>query len=271
LWKPVLKRAESMDELLIQKINKVDLSSYPEFYSYKKPLEMGLWILWVTKEELGIKKLAADDIAQLIRDEFEISINASVIINAFNRAGSKIHIYKEADEKVYYEIMKPGKDHLISQYKEGTINAVYFEAGKRYTSKWFLSKNIIDVLSGDLLIVDPYCGSKTLDILSSTKERKISFLTKIENLREQEKGRFLRELQDFKTEHASIEFRNYQSTDLHDRYLLSLDSLVILGHSIKDIGSKESFAIILNSTTNKNMIETLTENFNRRWKKAVLL
>ena len=53
-----------------------------------------------------------------------------------------------------------------------------------------------------------------------------------------------------------------------DRYIISSDSLVILGHSIKDIGSKESFAVTLSSHTNKNIVEALTENFNRRWKKA---
>jgi hypothetical protein len=167
--------------------------------------------------------------------------------------------------------MKPGKDHLLSHVKEGIVNVVCFQAGKPYTSKRFLSKNIIDMLAGDLSIVDPYCGSKTLDILSSIKKQKILFLTRIENLRFAEKERFLRDLKDFKAEHVNVQFKNYPNTDLHDRYIISSDSLVILGHSIKDIGSKESFAIILGRDTNKNMVDALTENFNRRWKQGSML
>ena len=69
------------------------------------------------------------------------------------------------------------------------------------------------MLNGGLLIVDPYCGSKTLDILINTKKRKINFLTRIENLREPEKSRFLRELQDFKTENTNIDFKTYPYAD----------------------------------------------------------
>ena len=93
----------------------------------------------------------------------------------------------------------------------------------------------------------------------------------MENLREKDKNRFLRELKDFKSEHSKIEFKNYPHKDIHDRYIISSELLVILGHSIKDLGAKESFAIILNKDTNKNIVEALIENFNRRWKQSSML
>ena len=93
----------------------------------------------------------------------------------------------------------------------------------------------------------------------------------MENLREKERERFLRELQDFKSEFPSVEFRDYPNVDIHDRYIISENSLVILGHSIKDLGSKESFAIILDKSSSRNVVESLTENFNRRWKQASIL
>lgn len=259
-----------MNSELALKYKENDLSGFPDFYSYEKPLEMSLWVLWAAKEKFGIKKLMAAEIATIIRDVYEISIDDKAILRSFSRAGEKIHTYKEAD-KIYYEIMKPGKDHLISLVREGSIDIIYFEPDKRFTSKRLLSKHILDALNGDVSIVDPFCGLRALDVLASMKKSKIYFLTKIENLREPEKGRFLRELQDFKTEHTNIEFRNYPFTDLHDRYVISSDSLVVLGHSIKDLGSKESFAVLLSKKANKNIVDALIENFNRRWKQAANL
>ncbi|MBA7692651.1 hypothetical protein ES703_101218 [subsurface metagenome] len=255
---------------LIKNFSEIDDSGFPDFYSYKRPLEGGLWILWVAKEELGIKRLTAEQIASIIRDVKEVSVHAKSINNAFARAKGKIHIYHENGE-VYFEIMEAGKKHLISQAKEGSIEVFYFEPGKRYTSKRFLSKNILDNLMGELKIVDPYCSERTLDILNGIENKTVKFLTRVENLRQRERNRFLRALQDFKSENSNIEFRNYSHTDIHDRYIISSKLLVILGHSIKDLGGKESFAIVLNRETSKNIFEVLIENFNRRWKQSNII
>lgn len=252
---------------LIEKFSKVDTSTFPDFYSFEKPLEMGLWVLWVAKEKLNIKKMTAEQIACIIRDVKEISINAKSINNAFTRAKGKVHIYHENGE-VYFEIMKPGKDHLLSLVKEGLIELYYFEPGKRYTTKKILSRNILEELKGDLKIVDPYCGERTLDILQNIRDRKIQFLTRLENLKQKDRARFLRALEDFRSEFPSIEFRDYPGTEIHDRYIISENSLVILGHSLKDLGKKESFAIVLNNETSRNIVQALIENFNRRWKRA---
>lgn len=259
-----------METEISKKFAGIDTSDFPDFYDYKKPLKRSLWILWVTKEKLETKKLTAEQIASIIRDVKEISINAKSITQSFNKAGNKIYTYKE-NEEVYFEIMKPGKDHLISHIKEGSIEVFYFESDKRYTSKRILSKNILHNLKGELRIVDPYCGERTLDILGNVKNRVVKFITRVENLREKDKKRFLRELKDFKSEHSEIEFKNYPHKDIHDRYIISSELLVILGHSIKDLGAKESFAIVLNKDTNKNIVETLIENFNKRWKQSSIL
>ena len=259
-----------METEISKKFAEINTSDFPDFYDYKNPLKRSLWILWVTKDKLKIKKLTAEQIASIIRNVKEISINAKSITKSFNKAGDKIYIYKEGEE-VYFEIMKPGKDHLISHIKEGSIEIFYFESDKRYTSKRILSKNILHNLKGELRIVDPYCGERTLDILDNVKNRVVKFITRVENLRDKDKTRFLRELKDFKSEHSEIEFKNYPHKDIHDRYIISSELLVILGHSIKDLGAKESFAIILNKDTNKNIVEALIENFNRRWKQSSIL
>ncbi len=255
---------------LLQRFKEADMSNFSDFDSYKKPLERSLWVLWVVKEKLGIKRLSAGEIASIMRDIKEVSIDERVITNSLNRAGDKIHAYQE-NGKAYFEIMKHGKDYLASQIRGGFIEVLYFEPNKHYTSKRLLSKNVLDNLYGELRIVDPYCSERTLDTLSNLKNKDIKFLTRVENMRDKEKERFLRELKDFKTEHRTIEFKNYPHTDIHDRYAISSERVVILGYSIKDLGSKESFAVIFNKEFNKNIVEALIEIFNRRWKQSAIL
>lgn len=251
---------------LLKKFTNVDTSNYPDFDNFSKPLGQGLWVLWVAKEELKIKRLSSDQIALIIVNVKETSIGTKSLVTSFNRAGKKIHRYKENNE-IYYEIMKVGKEYLLSLVKTNKISTIYFEPDKRYTSKRLLLRTILNNLKGELRIVDPYCGMRTLDILSNIKN-KVLFLTRLDNLRTKDKNSFLRDLKDFNPEHRNTEIRNYQYNDIHDRYIISSKSLIILGHSIKDLGNKESFAIVLYKHTSRNIFEALIENFNRRWKKA---
>lgn len=255
------------DSKLIEKFSKVDTSDFPDFHSYRRILERSLWVLWVAKDKLGIRKLTSTQIASVIRDVKEVSISPSAVAQSLRNAGHKIHVYPER-ELTFYEIMKAGKEHLLTASGEGAVEVFYFEPGQKYSSKKLLTTNILCGLDGELRIVDPYCSERTLDCLADIKGRPIKFLTRTENLKQKPRERFLRELQDFQSENPTIEFRNYPNTDLHDRYIISPSSLVILGYSIKDLGSKESFAIVLNEATSRNVVEALRENFNRRWRQS---
>jgi len=249
---------------LLRKFREVDTRGFPDFYCYNKPLGMALWVLWIARDKFGMRKLSAEQIASVIRDVKEISIDGKSITQSLNRAGDKIHKY-QVGNKAYFEIMKPGKELLLSQIKEGSIELFYFEPDKRYTNKKMLSKCILDNLTGELKIVDPYTSERTLDLLRDLKN-KVKFLTRTKNIKDYRLGRFLRDLQDFKSEYSNMEFKDYPHFDIHDRYIISSNHLVILGHSIKDLGAKESFAIVLSRDTNKNIVETLMQNFDRRWK-----
>ena len=167
--------------------------------------------------------------------------------------------------------MKPGKDYLLSLIKRGSVNIFYFEPGKKYSMKKFLLKDLLQNLKGEIRIVDPYCGERTLDILRDLSGEVIKFLTRIENLHESKRKKFLRELEDFKTEFTHVEFRSYPGNELHDRYLISKNQLIIFGHSLKDLGNKESFAIMLDRHTSSNIFEALIETFNRRWKRSTII
>jgi len=252
---------------VVKRFKEADTTDFPDFYTYEGSLERGLWVLWIAKKKLETRRLDAESIASIIREVKEISTDAKSITNAFNRAKDKIHTYRE-NNATLYEIMIPGMEYLLSKVKEGSVQLFHFEPGKRFSSKRILSKNILGNLIGDLKIVDPYCNERTLDILKDVKDREVKVLTRIENLKEKARKRFLRELEDFKSENDNIELRDYPHTDIHDRYIISSDFLAILGHSIKDLGNKESFAILLDKNANRNIVEALVENFNRRWKQS---
>jgi hypothetical protein len=254
----------------IKKFIEADKSEIVDFTSCEKPLDMTLWVLCIAKEKVGQKKLTAEQIASTIIETQEISITTNSIINALNRASDKVHRYYE-NGTTYYEIMKPGKEHLLSLQKSDLVNAFYFESGSRYTAKRLLKDQIFSGLAGSLSIVDPYCSERTLDLLANLRDRSIKVLTRLENLRDRDRGKLVREVADFKTENPNVEFRNYPNADIHDRYIISEDKVTLIGHSIKDLGAKESFAVALGRENYGEIYEALNSNFISRWNVSAVI
>jgi hypothetical protein len=52
---------------------------------------------------------------------------------------------------------------------------------------------------------------------------------------------------------------------------MSDDSLLILGHGIKDIGSKESFAIVISAEHAQDLIDGVRAVFDKRWSSSTAL
>ena len=119
-------------------------------------------------------------------------------------------------------------------------------------------------MSGALRICDPFYGTGSLyrlDLLAHCGP--IRFLTLHADNKEQS---FInRALKEFVSQHPQVEFRRSASLDLHDRYVLTDEELVILGHGLKDIGKKESFIIRLGKDVCGDLIETLSQSFDGRW------
>ena len=244
-----------------------DVPDFPNFTNYKKPLEMGLWVLWVAKDDLGVRKLSSDEVSSVIIEILETSVDSLSITRAFSRAGKKIHPHKE-NNIVKYEIMREGKDHLKRVANLDLDNIIYFEPGKKYTSKRQLINTVLTELVGDLKIVDPYCSERTIDVLSNIKCNNIKIITKTAYLSSSQRDNLKRTLKDYYDEGNNLEIREYPNDDLHDRYIISEQNLILLGHSIKDLGAKESFALVLSKEYSKNICESLLELFNRRWKSS---
>ena len=255
---------------LVKKFSEIDYSSLPDFNELKSTLDRSLWVLFAAKEKLCIEKLTAKNIASVIAEVMELDVSEVSVKQSLRKAGDMIRVCKKSN-KTFYEIMKPGKEYILSKINNAKINVYYFEPGKPFTGKRMLSKEILANLKGELKIVDPYFGIRTLDILGDVKNKQIKFLTALNKLEKEVREQIIRELQEFKQENKNFEIKSYTNQDIHDRYIISMDSIVLLGHSIKDLGKKESIVVILSKNVCQDFFELLNEKFDDKWRQAQAL
>jgi len=257
---------------IINEFKKIDTSRYPNFYTLKKPSDKAFWVLLLAKEELEIRKLTAEQIASIIRDVLEISITTQSIYNSFNRMLDSGYVHKYVENGVVsYEIMMPGKDYILDQVKKEILNIHYFKPNQKFSSKRILSVKILEECQGNLKIVDPYFGIRTLDILRNIPQN-VLFLTKLSNLRNNSSiQNAKREIRDFCNEFPHFEFRDYPNYDLHDRYIISDNYFIISGYSFKDLGNKESFAVFFDRNNNMDLINAIETAFILKWNNSSII
>jgi len=143
---------------------------------------------------------------------------------------------------------------------------VFVEAGKPRTVHLQLEE-ILKKLSGQIRICDPYYGTGSLhrlDLLTNCEA--ILFLTQHPDTKE--KAFLDKALAEFVQEHPAVEFRLHSGKELHDRFILTGDELILLGHGLKDIGKKESFVIRLNRDLVGSIIDDVRESFDKKWQSA---
>lgn len=150
-------------------------------------------------------------------------------------------------------------------------NVLFFSGKEAWTDPNKNFPKVIEQLKGDLCIVDPFYGNGTFYVLEKFgKDRKIRFLSsKLGNEEQSNITKFEINLKRFKKEFKNIEIRTYdKSFELHDRYLIADNGLVIVGHGIKDLAYKESFVVFLSKTLVAKFLPVLKKSFEERWKKA---
>jgi hypothetical protein len=131
--------------------------------------------------------------------------------------------------------------------------------------------SIIDMLDGDLCIVDPFYGNGTFFTLAKFgKGRKIRFLSaKLGDEEQRNITNFEINLKKFKKEFVNIKLKKYDKYyELHDRYIIAKNALVVVGYGIKDFANKESFVIYLPEKAVSKFLPNLKSVFEKRWKKA---
>lgn len=260
------------EEEIADILRKENLSDYPD-PTKLSPLAQAFWILEVVKDKAKIKRVTSKTISFLLSELKEIDLKEKTIIRAFARAGNKIKPFKEGGE-VYYEIMASGREFIKERAYISENGVLFFTGDNSWSDPNKNFPKVIEMLQEDLCIVDPFYGNGTFYVLEKFgKNRKIRFLScTLGNEEKQNESKFTINLQRFRKEFKNIEIRKYNKPyELHDRYIIAKNALVVIGHGIKDLASKESFIIFLPEKLVTGFLPKLKKIFDERWKKSTKL
>lgn len=248
-----------MAEDIVKKIIESEkiLSSYPDLHLYDDTRREALWILEVSSREFGVDRLTSSQVADLLVEKFGISRSSRGIGYALGKAANDGLVNKD-DESKKFKIMEKGRKDLYFSSVDNP-SAFYIEPGKPFSGKQILFDEILSQIRNKAWICDPHIGVRLLDILHKL-EGSVAILIMTINIHG--KSKFLRELKEFKREHPQTQVRVAPAGELHDRYIISDSSMWLVGHSLKDLGLKETFVIELGEGIRSSM-EVV---FEERWK-----
>lgn len=147
----------------------------------------------------------------------------------------------------------------------GPIECVYISGEKPYSDRRTIEE-ILKQVTGEVRICETYFGNDTLDLLRNLPDTCTVRVLIGKNT--DVSSKLSREIRAFRTERPRFKFRHYKQPGLHDRYLVDDGRLIILGHGLKDIGKKESFAIFLEKSLVPTIISENLKAFEDRWNSA---
>lgn len=249
----------------------ISLTDLPNIYDLvNKPLEAGLWCLYVARKVYSYEYFIYGDIEMILQDYLDIPITENKIKKAFARAGNKI-IKGQRDEG--YKISQPGEEYLKFLKKNEPISVFYLKSSKPIQAKHTLETLVKNIPNGELRICDPFYGTSTFQVLEMILKyhKNIKFLTATLGGGEK-KTNVQQIIKDFKQEYKSkAEIKIINKNDTHDRYIIAKNLFFIIGQGIKDLGNKESLIIAVEDKYGKDIRKTLTNEFDKRWNNAVTL
>jgi hypothetical protein len=230
----------------------------------ESPLLLGLLTLTLAADRAGWEYLSLEQMVATL-EAADVGIKRIQLGRGMARAGNRVS-RKQIDHETRYKIMTKGRREAERLLQAGNLSLLYVEGYKPRTDRRRLGE-ILSSLSGTVRICDPYYGMRTLDTLELIADRcSVRFLTEKTN---ENPSRLSGHIQDFKRERPRTEFRLSSRTgQLHDRYILDDDTILIVGHGLKDIGSKESFIIAVKRSLVPHLHAQVTLAFDDKWSKA---
>jgi len=225
-------------------------------------LLLSLAALELATTEAGVERLTAEHIVAAL-EAAGVAIRKTSVSRALARAGNRVSTSRTEEGELQYRVMTKGKKEVEDLLGGELMSVVRIEGGYPRTARLTLGE-MLSSLTGTVRICDPYYGVKTLDSLDHIpKNCSIRFLTGRTNESERKVHGAMR---DFVRERPTAEFRRAANPrDLHDRYVHTADSLLLLGHGLKDIGGKESFIIRVGRDLVPDLIHEIAGAFDVRW------
>ncbi len=230
----------------------------------KAPLRLGLAGLKLAYDRVGIEFLTLDEIVEGL-EAAGIALKRRALQGAFARAGPRV-TKREFAGTIKYKIMIRGIKDLEKLLPEGNIRVLYVEGDQPRTDRKRLAQ-VLSTLNGTVRVLDPYYGEESLDALEMIKnDCQVEFLS---GRTQEDPGKLGRAIARFKRERPKTQIRLYPNPgELHDRYVLSEESLLLVGHGLKDIGKKESFVMVIRKSLAPDLLGSVRAAFDERWGRA---
>jgi hypothetical protein len=257
-----------MPKSLLETFASLDQAAKDALAAEDSPLLLSLAALDIAATEVGVDRLSAEHIVACL-EAAGVAVRRTTVSRALARAGGRVSTTKNEESETLYRLMTKGKKEIENLLGGEMMSVVRIEGGQPRTARRRLG-DMLSELKGAVRICDPYYGVRTLDSLDHVpKGCAVRFLTS----KTSEPGQKIQvAIRDFVKERPNSEFRIAANpSDLHDRYVLTADSLLILGHGLKDIGGKESFMIRLDRSLAPDLLNELTQTFDARWQSASAL
>jgi len=242
----------------------------PGHLSDMNPLVKVLWTLSITENNTDISEIDAETISHILLKIARINLSEEAVRNALARADDKIK-RNHFGLEIFYEIMSTGKEFLEISLGSQTNSVMFFSGSTPWSDLNKRFPEILKMMEGEICIIDSWYGIGTFYTLEKFgKTRSIRMLTgQLGREEQQNMTKFTTELNKFKKEFNNINLKSYGAWwELHDRYMLSDNAIFIVGHGIKDIGTKESFGILVSKDTAGDLLTELKRRFEEKWAKA---
>ena len=256
-----MDKREELRKKLLTSFDGIDAPIKDALADIESPMILGFATLALAESNAGYTTLTATSISEAL-EAAGVAVSSDRIAKAFAKAGDRISRHEAHGER-YFRLMTSGKREVEPYLSIGPLEVTYIEAGKPRKARRFL-KDLLGSLKGKIRVSDPYYGRKSLDTLEMIpKKCDVQFLTAHSN---ESQSKLKAAVSDFKKERQGFELKRYPNKkELHDRYILTDEQLLILGHGIKDIGDRESFVVTISRQLAPDLLANIRDTFDKRW------
>lgn len=253
---------------ILDAFQKLDAPTKHALAEITSPLLLSLAALDIAARLAGVQRLTAEHIVACL-EAAGVAVKRKSVSRALARAGNKVATSADPSGDVGYRLMTRGRREVEPHLKNNALSVVRVEGGSHHTARQHLAE-LLAGLSGTARICDPYFGLRSLETIDHIPAKTgIRFLTaKTNESALKTRGAF----HDFAKQRKNTEFRVLPPPhDLHDRYVLADEALLLVGHGLKDIGGKESFVIRVEQNFAPDLLDALRVSFDAKWAAGVAL
>ncbi len=241
----------------------------------KRALERCLWVLRASKDAHLATSLTAKEVHALL-SEHEVACTSESIAVALTRANHKTVIQSVGPDHVLrYSISQAGRMLLDETDPQQGIEVWRAEPGNPWRG-WQKLEELARSLEGPLRVTDPYYAEKSLYTIETLSERReaVRFLTCKAGTRKGGKSPAALDSQagTLVRSKRNVEIKRVPApAPFHDRYILSENSLVLIGQGLADLGEKEAFVVSFPRSDVSDLASELERSFDALWATATAI